>query len=54
MRRALLIAVPVMLLLAAAFYFLAWTPLNEDIDIQEQELATLQTERQALAQRLIA
>lgn len=53
MRRALLIAVPVMLLLAAAFYFLAWTPLDEDIAIQEQELATLQTERQALAQRLI-
>ena len=54
MRRALLIAVPVMLLMGAAFYFLSWSPVGEEIAIQEQELSTLQIESQALSQRLLA
>lgn len=54
MRRALFIAIPVMLLLGAAFYFLSWTPVGEDIALQEQELAILQTEGQALTQRKIS
>ena len=53
MRRALLIAIPTMLLLGAAFYFLSWSPLGEEIAIQEQELSTLQIESQALSQRLL-
>ncbi len=52
MRRALLIAIPLMLLVGAAFYFLMWGPIGEDIAVQEQELATLQAQENALSQRL--
>ncbi len=52
MRRAMLIAIPLMLLVGAAFYFLLWTPIGEDIAIQEQELSTLQAQENALRQRL--
>lgn len=52
MRRALLIAIPLMLLVGAAFYFLLWGPIGEDIAVQEQELATLKTQENALSQRL--
>ncbi|MDH5421205.1 MAG: type 4a pilus biogenesis protein PilO [Acidimicrobiia bacterium] len=52
MRRALLIAIPVMLLVGAAFYFLLWAPIGEDIAVQEQELSTLQAQENALRQRL--
>lgn len=52
MRRAILIAIPIMLLVGAAFYFLVWTPIGEDIAVQEQELSTLQAQENALSQRL--
>lgn len=52
MRRALLIAIPLMLLVGAGFYFLLWGPIGEDIAVQEQELATLQAQENALSQRL--
>ena len=52
MRRAFLIAIPLMLLVGAAFYFLLWSPIGEDIAVQEQELSTLQAQENALRQRL--
>ena len=52
MRRAILIAIPLMLLVGAAFYFLLWSPIGEDIAVQEQELSTLQAQENALRQRL--
>ncbi len=52
MRRALLIALPLMLLVGAGFYFLLWGPLGEEIAVQEQELSTLQVQGNALSQRL--
>ena len=52
MRRAMLIAIPLMLLVGAAFYFLLWAPIGEDIAIQEQELSTLEAQENALRQRL--
>lgn len=52
MRRAIFIAIPLMLLVGAAFYFLMWVPIGEDIAVQEQELSTLQAQENALSQRL--
>ena len=52
MRRAILIAIPLMLLVGAGFYFLLWAPIGEDIAVQEQELSTLQAQENALSQRL--
>lgn len=52
MRRALLIALPLMLLVGAGFYFLLWNPMGEEIAVQEQELATLKVQENALSQRL--
>lgn len=52
MRRALFIAIPLMLLVGAGFYFVVWSGMNDDIAAQETELATLQAQQNALDQRL--
>lgn len=52
MRRALLILIPLMLIVGAAFYFFVWSPVGLDIEDEEQQLATLVTEQRALDQRL--
>lgn len=52
MRRALLIAIPLVLLVSAALFFFVISPTNEDIQIAETDLETLKIEERALQQRL--
>lgn len=52
-RRAPIIGVLVALLLAVAFYFLLWSPRNDDLAVIRDETAQLETQRTSLRNELV-